>query len=194
MRITVLGRTGSVGMSTLDLVGRTAETYEIVALTAHSNTARLAEIAVRHNARLAVIGDEARYAELKNLPGGNRNRGRGRCRRGRGSGLGARRLHHGVDRRRRWLEARRSPPPAKAAASRFANKECLVSAGNVFSRGDQGRRDRADPRRQRAFGGIPGHRLDTAQSHRAHHAHGVRRPVPHLGQGASRQGHRGRGR
>ena len=65
VRITVLGATGSVGMSTLDLIGRAAESYEVVALTAQSNAARLAELAVRHNARQAVIGDEACFAELK---------------------------------------------------------------------------------------------------------------------------------
>ena len=64
-RLTVLGATGSIGASTLDLVGRCPESFEVVALTAQSNAAALAELAIRHRARLAVIGEEARYGELK---------------------------------------------------------------------------------------------------------------------------------
>ena len=63
--LVVLGATGSIGESTLDVVGRTPEAFDVVALTAQTSAARLAELAIRHRARLAVIGEEAHYRELK---------------------------------------------------------------------------------------------------------------------------------
>jgi len=65
MRLSVLGATGSIGKSTLDLVGRAPDRFEIVALTAQSNARELAVLARRHRARLAVIGDDAQLAELR---------------------------------------------------------------------------------------------------------------------------------
>src|SRR5258706_1986403 len=63
--LTVLGSTGSVGCSTLDLVMRAPERFDVEALTAGRNVARLAEQAKAVNAKLAVIADESGYAELK---------------------------------------------------------------------------------------------------------------------------------
>src|SRR3972149_6940818 len=64
-RVSVLGATGSVGASTLDLIGRNPAMFEVVALTANGNAEALAELAIRHRARLAVVADERRYPELK---------------------------------------------------------------------------------------------------------------------------------
>jgi 1-deoxy-D-xylulose-5-phosphate reductoisomerase len=63
--VTILGATGSVGRSTLDLVARAGDRFEVVALTAHRDVAGLAELARRHRPRLAVIGEEARLGELR---------------------------------------------------------------------------------------------------------------------------------
>ena len=63
-RVSILGATGSVGTSTLDLVERNPERFEVVALTAARNVDRLAEIALRTSARLAVIDDEALFPQL----------------------------------------------------------------------------------------------------------------------------------
>ena len=63
--VTILGATGSVGRSTLDLVARQTDGFEVLALTAHRDVAGLAELARRHRPRLAVIGDEGRLGELK---------------------------------------------------------------------------------------------------------------------------------
>jgi 1-deoxy-D-xylulose-5-phosphate reductoisomerase len=63
--VTILGATGSVGRSTLDLVARAADRFEVVALTAHRDVAGLAELARRHRPRLAVIGQAALHNELK---------------------------------------------------------------------------------------------------------------------------------
>jgi len=62
--VSVLGATGSVGQSTLDLIGRNPNTFKIVALTANHNAARLAELAIEHGAELAVIAEEAQYTDL----------------------------------------------------------------------------------------------------------------------------------
>lgn len=63
-RVTVLGSTGSVGVSTLDLMRRSGGDYAIEALTAGSNVAALAEQALEWRPRLAVIADEALKPEL----------------------------------------------------------------------------------------------------------------------------------
>ena len=57
--VTILGATGSVGRSTLDLIARSPDAYKIVALTAHRDVAGLADLARRFGARRAVIGDAA---------------------------------------------------------------------------------------------------------------------------------------
>src|SRR5262249_61957381 len=64
-RVSVLGATGSIGENTLDLIGRDPTSYEVVALTGGRNTARLAELAIKHNAELAVIADELYYEDLR---------------------------------------------------------------------------------------------------------------------------------
>src|SRR5262245_39267874 len=56
-RVTILGATGSVGQSTLDVIGRNPHLFEVTAVTANSNAGALAELARRHGARLAVLAD-----------------------------------------------------------------------------------------------------------------------------------------
>ncbi|HUA56087.1 MAG TPA: 1-deoxy-D-xylulose-5-phosphate reductoisomerase [Candidatus Sulfotelmatobacter sp.] len=63
--LTVLGSTGSVGCSTLDLVMRAPGRFAVEALTAGRNAKLLAEQARAVGAKLAVIADEAAYGELK---------------------------------------------------------------------------------------------------------------------------------
>jgi 1-deoxy-D-xylulose-5-phosphate reductoisomerase len=69
--VSVLGATGSVGRSTLDLVGRTPERYRVEALTAHRDVEGLAQAALSHHARLAVIGEPAGYRRLKEILAGS---------------------------------------------------------------------------------------------------------------------------
>ncbi|MEP7130949.1 MAG: 1-deoxy-D-xylulose-5-phosphate reductoisomerase [Sphingomicrobium sp.] len=64
-KIAILGATGSVGKSTLDLVERAPERLAVVAVTAATNADRLAEIARRTRAKLAVVADESRLGELR---------------------------------------------------------------------------------------------------------------------------------
>jgi 1-deoxy-D-xylulose-5-phosphate reductoisomerase len=65
--ISILGATGSIGKSTLNLVERSPERFEIAAVTASTNAEALAEIARRTRARLAVIADESRLRDLQEL-------------------------------------------------------------------------------------------------------------------------------
>ncbi|WP_286831538.1 MULTISPECIES: 1-deoxy-D-xylulose-5-phosphate reductoisomerase [Kordiimonas] len=65
--VTVLGATGSVGQSTLDLVSRNPNKFNIIALTAYSRVEELAKSAIAFKAQLAVIGDESKLVVLKDL-------------------------------------------------------------------------------------------------------------------------------
>ena len=68
--ITVLGATGSVGASTLDLLLRAPEAWAVEALTANCDVAALAQAARAVNAKLAVVADESCYAALKDALAG----------------------------------------------------------------------------------------------------------------------------
>jgi len=63
--ISIFGATGSVGLSTLDLVRQHREQYNIIALTANGNAAQLADLAKEFSAEIAVVADDAAYPELK---------------------------------------------------------------------------------------------------------------------------------
>lgn len=131
-RLTVLGATGSIGKSTLDLVSRTPEAFEIVAVTGQSNVVELAAAARQHRARYAVIGDEALLGALREALAGSDVKAAAGC--------------------EALIDAAREPAdcvmaaivgaaglrPTFAAAGQgrrvaLANKECLVSAGDVFT-------------------------------------------------------------
>ena len=68
--VTILGATGSIGTSTLDLIERDKDAFEIVALTAQRDVAGLASAARRTHARRAVIGDAALHGALKDALAG----------------------------------------------------------------------------------------------------------------------------
>ena len=63
--VSILGATGSIGQSTLDLVQRAPEVYQVLALTAAKDVEGLAAAARATNAKLAVIADETLYDALK---------------------------------------------------------------------------------------------------------------------------------
>ncbi len=64
MRLTILGATGSIGASTLDVVSRHPERFEVFALTGHTRIDVLAEQCARHRPRYAVVGDAAAATTL----------------------------------------------------------------------------------------------------------------------------------
>lgn len=63
--VTILGATGSIGTSTLDLIERSPDAFKVRALTAGTDAAKLADVARRTNAELAVIADESRLPDLR---------------------------------------------------------------------------------------------------------------------------------
>jgi 1-deoxy-D-xylulose-5-phosphate reductoisomerase len=130
-RITVLGATGSVGQSTLDIVGRNPHLFELMAVTAKCNAAALADVAVRHRARLAVLADESGFAELKERLSGT----------GIEAAAGTAALVEAAEMPADCVMAAIAGAaglrPTLAAVSRggrvaLANKECLVCAGRIF--------------------------------------------------------------
>ncbi|HLT79310.1 MAG TPA: 1-deoxy-D-xylulose-5-phosphate reductoisomerase [Ferrovibrio sp.] len=70
-RVTILGSTGSVGCSTVDLLQREPNRFAVEALTANENVRLLAEQARQLRARLAVIGNETLLPELRTLLAGS---------------------------------------------------------------------------------------------------------------------------
>ena len=132
-RISVLGATGSIGENTLDLVGRDPASFTVVALTGGRNAARLAELAVKHRAELAVVADETCYAELRARLSGT----------GIEAAAGEDALVEAASRPADWVMAAivgaAGLKPTLAAVRQgtctaLANKECLVSAGPIFMR------------------------------------------------------------
>jgi 1-deoxy-D-xylulose-5-phosphate reductoisomerase len=66
-KIAILGATGSIGKSTLDLVDRNRDRFQVTAVTAATNVEALAEIVRRTGAGLAVVADESRFEALAEL-------------------------------------------------------------------------------------------------------------------------------
>jgi 1-deoxy-D-xylulose-5-phosphate reductoisomerase len=66
-RISILGATGSIGMSTLDVVHRHPDRYSVYALTAHQRIAELAEQCERFRPEVAVVGSADGAMQLKKL-------------------------------------------------------------------------------------------------------------------------------
>lgn len=70
--VTVLGSTGSIGCSTVDLLEQARDRYQVRALVGGKNAARLAEQAKSLNAELAVLADESAAEELRSLLSGTK--------------------------------------------------------------------------------------------------------------------------
>jgi 1-deoxy-D-xylulose-5-phosphate reductoisomerase len=132
-RLSILGATGSIGASTLDLVRRNRDAFRVVALTGHSNVAVLAALAREFDAELAVIADEALLPELRSALAGS----------GIASAGGAEALIEAAQRPADLTVAAivgcAGLAPTMAAIEQgrtvaLANKEALVSAGGVMTR------------------------------------------------------------
>lgn len=130
-RITILGSTGSIGVSTLDVIGQLGEDYAVDALTGNGNVELLAKQAVAARARLAVTADDSRYHDLKAVLAGTDI----------AVASGPSGLREAAEGPSNWVMAAivgtAGLAPTLAAARRganiaLANKECLVSAGDLF--------------------------------------------------------------
>jgi 1-deoxy-D-xylulose-5-phosphate reductoisomerase len=132
-RITILGSTGSIGTSTLDVVRQLGgqDRYDVVALTGNGNVDLLAAQAKDCGARMAVTADESRYGALKEALAGT----------GIEAAAGRTALLEAASGEADWVMAAivgtAGLAPTLAAARKgadiaLANKECLVSAGDLF--------------------------------------------------------------
>ena len=131
--VTILGATGSVGTSTIDLIKRNRTRYRVEAVSARRNAGALARLAREVGARHAVVGDHAAYNDLKQGLSGS----------GIEAAAGEEALVEAALRPAEWVMASISGAvglkPTMAAIERgatvaLANKECLVCAGGLFMR------------------------------------------------------------
>src|SRR6201996_1191960 len=129
--VSVLGATGSVGESTMDLLRASPELYRVEALTGNSNVQGLAKLAREFDVRFVAVADPSRLTELREALAGTRTE----C------GAGESAVIEAAARPADWVMAAISGAaglkPALAAVDRgatvaLANKECLVCAGDLF--------------------------------------------------------------
>ncbi|MGZ8919086.1 MAG: 1-deoxy-D-xylulose-5-phosphate reductoisomerase, partial [Methylobacter sp.] len=63
--ICILGATGSIGVSTLDVVARQAHLYKVIALTANGNIDALYEQCLEYHPEYAVVADESKVQAFR---------------------------------------------------------------------------------------------------------------------------------
>ncbi len=129
--LSILGATGSIGQSTLDLVRRQPDAFSVEVLTAQANVDGLAQAAKDVKAKRAVIGDESHYAALKAALAGTGIE----VSAGRAAVIDA--AACGADWTMASIVGCAGLEPVMAAIQRggtiaLANKESLVSAGDVL--------------------------------------------------------------
>ncbi len=129
--ITILGSTGSVGQSTVDLIARDPQSYRVEALVAGNSVEALAEQARRLHAKLAVVANPQRYRALKDALAGTSIE----------AAAGPEAAVEAAARPAEWVMAAvvgfAGLAPALVAARRgamlaLANKEALVCAGRLL--------------------------------------------------------------
>jgi len=129
--VTILGSTGSVGCSTIDLIERDRDRYRVVALTANHNVDLLAEQARRLEPELAVVADPERGEALAEALAGTPIR----------TAAGPEALIEAASLSADWVMAAivgaAGLRPTLAAVEQggivsLANKECLVCAGDLM--------------------------------------------------------------
>ncbi len=132
-RVSILGSTGSIGCNTLDLIGRNRGEFQVEALTAHRNVELLAKQCREFRPAIAAVADPTCYGALKEALSGS----------GIEVAAGPDAIVEAASRNVEWVmagivgAAGLSPTIAAArqgAVLAIANKECLVTAGDVFMR------------------------------------------------------------
>ena len=132
-KISIFGATGSIGQSTIDLIRRAPEAYDVVALSGGHNVAQLARDAIELNAEIAITAHEARLPELRAALAGSNVE----------AAAGAQALVEAASRPADWIMsaivgAAGLAPGLKALEQgntlALANKESLVCAGQLLMR------------------------------------------------------------
>ncbi len=131
--ISILGATGSVGASTLDLIAREPGRWRVIALTANSNAEQLARLAKQFRPEIAVLADESKLTELRDLLAGTGIA----CAGGEAALIEA--ASRPADLTLSAIVGCAGLAPTMAAIEQggtvaLANKESLVSAGEVLTR------------------------------------------------------------
>ena len=129
--LSIFGATGSVGLSTLDLVRQHRDKYRIVALTANGNAADLAKLAREFDAEIAVVADETAYSALVEALAGSSTKAAA------GPAALVEAAQMGADWTMAAIVGCAGLPPTMAAIEAgktvaLANKEALVSAGDLM--------------------------------------------------------------
>jgi 1-deoxy-D-xylulose-5-phosphate reductoisomerase len=129
--VCILGSTGSVGCSTLDLIRGASRHFEVIALTGNENVKLLIEQARIFKPKLAVIGNPELYRELKTGLSGTKIKVAG----GKAALCEAADMHSDIV--VAGIVGTAGLVPTLAAVRRgaiiaLANKECLVCSGNLF--------------------------------------------------------------
>jgi 1-deoxy-D-xylulose-5-phosphate reductoisomerase len=131
--VSILGATGSIGTSTIDLIRRERGRYRVEALAARSNASALAALAREFGARFAAVADPAAYRELKDVLAGSNVE----------AAAGEDAVVEVARRPADWLMAAIAGATGlratlagveRGASVALANKECLVCAGALFMR------------------------------------------------------------
>ncbi|MEM6856533.1 MAG: 1-deoxy-D-xylulose-5-phosphate reductoisomerase [Pseudomonadota bacterium] len=130
--LTLLGATGSIGASTLDLVRRNREAWQVEALTANCSAGELAGLAREFGAEIAVVGNEACLPELRDALAGSGIEAAG------GADALCEAAARPVDMTVAAIVGTAGLAPTMKAVERggtiaLANKEALVSAGSVMT-------------------------------------------------------------
>ncbi len=138
-RLALLGATGSVGLSTLDVVSRHPDRFEVHSLTAHSRSDELEALCVRWQPAFAVLGDAAQAAKLQQRL---RSRGIATAVLAGDAALCEIAAHPDVSTVMAAIVGAAGLAPCMAAARAgkrllLANKEALVVGGAVFMRAVQ---------------------------------------------------------
>ena len=131
-KISILGATGSVGASTLDLIRRNRGGWRVVALTANCNVAELATLAREFDAEVAVVADESCLSDLRDALAGSGVEAAG------GNAALREAAARPADIVMAAIVGTAGLAPVMAAVEQgttvaLANKEALVSAGEVMT-------------------------------------------------------------
>ncbi len=177
--VSLLGATGSIGSSTVDLLAAAPERYRVEAVAASRNVAALAAMARKIGARFAAIADPTLYGELKEALAG--------------TGIAAAAGEGAVIEAANWpadwvmaaITGAAGLKPTLAALERgatvaLANKECLVCAGALFMRRAAEIGATVLPVELRAQRRFSVACVRTPVRRPPHHPHGLGRAVPDL--------------
>ncbi|MDA5094882.1 1-deoxy-D-xylulose-5-phosphate reductoisomerase [Aliiroseovarius sp. KMU-50] len=164
-KISIFGATGSIGQSTIDLIARDPEAYDVVALSGGHNVSRLAEDAIRLNADVAVTAHNENLPALRDALSGS----------GVEAAAGENAIEEAACRPADWVMsaivgAAGLLPGLRALENRatlaLANKESLVTAGPLIMATAQAHHARilpVDSEHSAVFQGLVGEEMDAVE-------------------------------